>query len=101
MQLTRAAYVAAWKRRDIAEAEKIEVAAMERAPAIVRAAYRKDLHTYERKAIEAWLKNNNTSPKTNLKLRCKDLFPNQAVRKLVREFLDECARAGVNPDSLV
>ncbi len=60
-----------------------------------------DGHTYERKAIEAWLRNNNTSPKTNLQLKHKELIPNQAVRELVREFLDDCARTGVNPDSLV
>jgi len=31
----------------------------------------------------------------------KTLHPNQAVRTLVRDFLDECERAGTDPHALV
>lgn len=39
-----------------------------------------DGHSYEREAIEEWLKKHDTSPVTNLKLRNKTLIPNHALR---------------------
>ncbi|PRP78817.1 WD repeat, SAM and U-box domain-containing protein 1-like [Planoprotostelium fungivorum] len=44
-----------------------------------------DGHTYERWAIEDWLRRSDTSPLTNLKLRGKDLVPNYALRQLMQE----------------
>lgn len=39
--------------------------------------------TYERVDIEKWLQNNDTSPKTNLKLANKNLFPNYALKEMI------------------
>jgi len=46
-----------------------------------------DGFTYERTAIEDWLKKNNTSPMTNLPLDNLNLIPNIALRKLIQERL--------------
>jgi hypothetical protein len=48
-----------------------------------------DGHSYERKAIEEWLKNSDISPATNLKLQSKDLIPNLMVKKMVSELLND------------
>jgi hypothetical protein len=48
-----------------------------------------DGQTYERKAIEYWLQNHDTSPVTNLKLQSKNLIPNFVVKKIVREYFDK------------
>ncbi len=47
-----------------------------------------DGHTYEREAIEQWLQAHNTSPKTNTKLRHKELTDNHDKRSDILEFLD-------------
>ena len=60
-----------------------------------------DGFTYEREAIERWLENHNSSPTTNAALAHTGLTSNQTVRSLVRSFLDNCARTGTNPDSLI
>lgn len=39
-----------------------------------------DGHTYERHAIEMWLRSNLRSPKTNQPLPSRDLIPNHALR---------------------
>merc|ERR1712232_492134 len=39
-----------------------------------------DGHTYERTAIEHWLRNNSRSPKTNQHLMSRNLIPNHALR---------------------
>ena len=39
-----------------------------------------DGHTYERNAIEEWLRSNSRSPKTNQRLFSRDLIPNHALR---------------------
>jgi len=39
-----------------------------------------DGHTYERHAIEEWLRSNSRSPKTNQRLHSRDLIPNHALR---------------------
>lgn len=46
-----------------------------------------DGHTYERKAIEAWLNNHDTSPSTNLPLSNKNLMPNVVLKNLVKSFM--------------
>jgi Mg-chelatase subunit ChlD len=46
-----------------------------------------DGHTYEREAIEQWLVNNFTSPKTNLPLASTNLIPNIALRNTIRDML--------------
>ena len=46
-----------------------------------------DGHTYEREAIEQWLVNNITSPKTNLPLPSTNLIPNIALRNTIRDML--------------
>jgi len=45
-----------------------------------------DGHTYERKAIEAWLSNHNNSPVTNLPLTNKNLMPNVVLKNLIKSF---------------
>ena len=42
-----------------------------------------DGHTYEREAIEDWLRAHETSPKTGLRLKHKHLVPNYQCRSLV------------------
>jgi len=42
-----------------------------------------DGHTYERLAIEIWLKKHDTSPLTNLRLPHKHLVPNYALKALL------------------
>jgi len=45
-----------------------------------------DGHTYERYAIEDWLKINKTSPVTNLPLTSNNLIPNIALRSTIEEM---------------
>jgi len=45
-----------------------------------------DGFTYERAAITEWLKNNNTSPQTNLALPSKALIPNHAIKSMIAEY---------------
>jgi hypothetical protein len=47
-----------------------------------------DGHTYERKAIEMWFENHNTSPLTNVHLHSKDLIPNVTLKKLVTNYYE-------------
>lgn len=42
-----------------------------------------DGHTYERVAIEMWLRNNSRSPKTNQPLASRELIPNHALRSSI------------------
>lgn len=42
-----------------------------------------DGHTYERAAIEMWLRNNSRSPKTNQPLSSRQLIPNHALRSSI------------------
>ncbi len=52
-----------------------------------------DGHTYERSAIEQWLKDHNTSPKTNLPLPDNRLVPNHALRGQVMDWVEAQQRA--------
>ena len=45
--------------------------------------------TYERHAIEEWLKHHAESPLTRQKMTVKDLIPNIALRKTIQNFLSE------------
>jgi hypothetical protein len=45
-----------------------------------------DGHTYERGEIIKWLKTNNTSPKTNIKLKNKKLTPNLSLKMLIDDW---------------
>jgi serine/threonine protein kinase len=45
-----------------------------------------DGHSYDRVAIEEWLRFHNTSPLTNQPLPHKHLIPNHALRKMIDEF---------------
>ena len=47
-----------------------------------------DGHTYERKAIELWLENKNSSPMTGLQLSNKVLTPSHTLKSMIREFID-------------
>ena len=47
-----------------------------------------DGHTYEREGIAQWLKTNDTSPKTNIRLKHKELTDSHYTRSDVLEFLD-------------
>ena len=51
-----------------------------------------DGFTYERHAIEEWLKNHKTSPMTNLKLASKTLTPNNSLRSEISAYMDEQRR---------
>lgn len=42
-----------------------------------------DGNTYEKDAIEVWLKNHNTSPTTNSTLSSKDVMPNLTLQRLI------------------
>jgi hypothetical protein len=45
-----------------------------------------DGNTYERPAIEQWLRANDTSPLTNETLPNKTLIPNRSLRKIIQDF---------------
>ena len=45
-----------------------------------------DGFTYERSAIEQWLKAHDTSPATGVELESKRLNPNHALRSLIQDF---------------
>ena len=45
-----------------------------------------DGFTYERSAIEKWLVDHDTSPKTGAQLPLKLLIPNHMARSLILEF---------------
>ena len=45
-----------------------------------------DGHTYERQAIENWIRRNGTSPLTRQELSLEHLYPNHLVKKLVADF---------------
>ena len=42
-----------------------------------------DGHTYEKHAIETWLRSNSRSPKTNQQLSSRTLIPNHALRSTI------------------
>jgi len=48
-----------------------------------------DGQMYDRKSIEEWLKNNNTSPVTNLVLENKNLIPAIDIKNQINEFKKE------------
>ena len=58
-----------------------------------------DGFTYERSAIESWLTNNRTSPKTGEPLSTKVLFPNHGARQLIDDFIDEARRFQASIDA--
>ncbi|CAF3613586.1 unnamed protein product [Rotaria socialis] len=45
-----------------------------------------DGHTYERAAIEEWIRKNGTSPFTNKQISLEHLVPNYAIKKIVEQF---------------
>jgi hypothetical protein len=45
-----------------------------------------DGNTYERKAIETWLRTNNKSPSTNLPLINKTLIPNVFAKRVIDSY---------------
>lgn len=45
----------------------------------------KDGITYERSAIEGWLREHGTSPTTRERMRIRDLIPNRAIRELLEQ----------------
>lgn len=48
-----------------------------------------DGHTYERRHIERWLQERNTSPVSNEELPQKAVFPNHALRNAISEYFDQ------------
>jgi len=48
-----------------------------------------DGHTYERRYIERWLRRNDTSPVTGLRLSQRDIFPNHALRNAIEEYFQQ------------
>ena len=57
-----------------------------------------DGHTYERVAIEEWLKTKGTSPMTQEPLQSKTLIPQHTMKKLVCAFMDTRRRSSVDDD---
>ena len=57
-----------------------------------------DGHTYERVAIEEWLKTKGTSPMTQEPLTDTRLIPQYTVKKLVCAFMDTRRRSSVDED---
>ncbi len=53
-------------------------------------------HSYERFAIEQWLRTHNRDPKTNVQLRSKNLIPNHSLRASTQEFAANNG-AGLSP----
>eukprot|EP00048_Salpingoeca_helianthica_P011773 m.170716 g.170716 ORF g.170716 m.170716 type:complete len:189 (-) comp15276_c16_seq1:34-600(-) len=51
-----------------------------------------DGHSYERKAIEAWLLTHSTSPVTNLALPHPHVVDNHALRQAIEDFVDSQKR---------
>ena len=47
-----------------------------------------DGNSYERKEIEQWLENHDTSPVTNLQLETKTLFENHAVKQQIEKLVE-------------
>lgn len=47
-----------------------------------------DGNTYEREAIEFWLKDHEKSPLTNIKLKNKELTKNTVLKKLMNDFVE-------------
>lgn len=45
-----------------------------------------DGHSYERRALEAWLQNHNTSPMSNARLSTTMVVPNHALRNSIETF---------------
>lgn len=48
-----------------------------------------DGHTYERAAIQKWLREHKTSPTTNLVLRHTHVIPNHSLKSAIQEFEKE------------
>ena len=59
-----------------------------------------DGQTYERRILEKWLQEHDTSPLTKAVLAHEILMPNQAVRALVQRFIEECRASGTDPNLL-
>ena len=55
--------------------------------------WQEDGFTYERKAIEKWLEDHDTSPKTGATLASKALIPVHSLRAIIREFQETQAQA--------
>ena len=45
-----------------------------------------DGHTYDRHAIERWLSQHGTSPKTNARLPSREVISNHNLRSLIEQF---------------
>ena len=60
---------------------------------IVDPVFAADGHTYERRAIEAWLAKDDASPLTGEVLQHKMLTPSRIARSFVERYLDECRRS--------
>ena len=52
-------------------------------------------NTYDKEAIQDWLKNNDRTPKTNEQLPNKDLTPNKAIKAEIIEYKEEKIKKGL------
>ena len=48
-----------------------------------------DGNTYEKDAIEEWLKSHNTSPLTGSELSSKDTMANNTLQRLIEQFIKD------------
>ena len=53
-----------------------------------------DGYTYEKEAIEEWVKRSPTSPLTNMPLAHTHLVPNRGIRSAIKEYQERAKRGG-------
>jgi hypothetical protein len=58
-----------------------------------------DGHSYERTAIERWLRANNRSPKTNTYMSSNTVYPNHALKALIEEFVERKLNENLGGDT--
>jgi hypothetical protein len=55
--------------------------------------------TYDRANIERWLRDHNTDPLTNARLRTRELTPNHALRSLIKRWTEVRDEAEIPPST--
>jgi hypothetical protein len=48
----------------------------------------RDGFTYERKAIEKWLKKSQKSPKTGVEMESKQMLPNHTLKSIIMDWIE-------------
>jgi hypothetical protein len=58
-----------------------------------------DGHSYERKAIERWLRANNRSPKTNAIMASKTVYPNHGLKSMIEALVEKKLNENLEKDT--